>query len=146
MTIQNPQRGQPIDVNYIDSIVTQINELTKKVSNTSTVLSTVDNGVDGPKQSTMNNLRIFSKSISVISSTVTAGQEYTWYVDFNPNFIYRPVVTATVVNNTSSVVGNNIITVLKTISTNRVDGVLLFNRAGAINVSINVIAVGITTT
>lgn len=144
MKIPLPQRGQPIDVDYLYQIVNQINSLTNQVSSTSTVLSTVNNGIVGSKDSTTNNLRFFASTKNVKKGSVTASTNESWFIDFNPNFLYAPIVVATVVNNTGSTAGNNIIAVVKNVTTSRVDGNILFNTAGTIDVNINIIAIGTT--
>jgi hypothetical protein len=144
MKIPLPQRGQPIDIDYLYQIVSQINTLTNQISSTSTVLSAVDNGVNGIKESTTNNLRFYAFTKSVKKGNVTAGASESWFIDFNPSFIYIPIVTATPVNNSSSPAGNSLSVVIKNVSTSRVDGSIIFNQAGQADVNINVIAIGTT--
>lgn len=144
MTIPQPQRGQPIDVNYINAIVTEVNSISTKLSNNYTVLSNINNGVDGLKDQTINNIRFFAESKNVRQGTVILGEEMLWYVDFTPSFKYRPVVTATPVNKSTSTVGNNITVVIKEVSTSRVSGNMIFNKAGTVDVAINVLAIGMT--
>lgn len=144
MKIPLPQRGQPIDVDYIYQIINQLNTLTNQVSSTSTTLSSVDNGINGIKESTTSNLRLYSSTKNVKKGSVTASSNESWFVDFNPQFLYIPIVVATIVNNNASTAGNNIVSVIKNVTTSRVDGNIIFNTSGTIDVNINVIAVGTT--
>lgn len=144
MKIPVPQRGQPMDIDYLYQIVSQINSLTNQVAATSTVLSSVDNGRDGVKESTTNNLRFYATTKNVKKGSVTAGSSEAWFVDFNPNFLFIPIVVVTPVNNASSDIGNNVYAVIKSINTNRVDGNIIFNKAGTADVNINILAIGTT--
>ena len=145
MKIPLPQRGQPIDIDYLYQIVSQINTLTTKISSNSTVLSSIDNGINGVKQSTTNNLRFYASTKSVKKSQVTANTTEPWFIDFSPNFLYVPIVIATPVNNNStSTAGDRVSVVINKIATNRVDGKMIFNVAGNIDVNINIIAIGTT--
>lgn len=144
MKIPVPQRGQPIDIDYIYQIVSQLNSLTTQISSNSTVLSTVDNGI-ARKDSTTNNLRFFASTKSVKKTQVTANSTEPWFIDFSPNFLYIPIVIATPVNNnSSSTAGDNVITVINKITTSRVDGKMIFNTAGNVDVNVNIIAIGTT--
>ena len=71
-----------------------------------------------------------------------AGTSEPWFEDFSPDFLYVPVVTATPINNTLSTAGNNVIIVIKNITTSRVDGTILYNTSGTVDVSLSVIAIG----
>lgn len=144
MKIPIPQRGQPIDIDYIYQIVSQLNSLTTQISSNSTVLSAVDNGINGIKESTTNNLRFYAYRKSVKKGAVTAGASESWFIDFNPNFLYIPIVTATPVNNNSSPAGADCSVVISNISTSRVSGTVIFNKAGQADVDINIIAIGTT--
>lgn len=144
MQIPYPQRGQPIDVNYLYQIAKQVNTLTSQISNTSTVLSSVDNGEVGRKDSRTNNLHFFATTINIKKGSVTASTTEPWTVTFSPNFLYKPIVVATVVNKNNSTAGNNIIVSVKDVSTNTATGNILFNTAGSIDVNVNVIAIGTT--
>jgi hypothetical protein len=146
MKIPLPQRGQPLDVDYLYQIANQVNTLTNQVSNTSTALSTVDNGVPtiGRKDVTTNNLRVFAKTKSIRVGNISGGSSEPWFEDFSPEFLYAPIVTATPVNNTASSAGNDIIVVIKNITTGRVDGNILYKTSGTIDININIVAIGIS--
>lgn len=144
MKIPVPQRGQPIDIDYVYQIVSQLNSLTTQISSNSTVLSTVDNGI-ARKDSTTNNLRFFASTKSVKKTQVTAGSTESWFIDFSPNFLYIPIVIATPVNNSSSsTAGDKVSVVINKVSTNRVDGKMIFDTAGNVDVNVNIIAIGTT--
>lgn len=148
MKIPLPQRGQPIDIDYIYQIVSQLNAVSSAVSSNTTVLSRVDNGISGPKDNTTNNLRFVALTKNVKKASVTANFTDTFFFDFTPAFIQVPIVTVTVVNNNKSSAGNGVSAVITNVSTSRADGVVFYPTAtssGAqVDISVNIIAVGVT--
>jgi hypothetical protein len=142
MRIPLPERGQPLDVDYLYQMANQINSLTNQIASTSSTLSTIDNAINGRKDNTTNNLRFVAKTKSIKVGNVSAGVAEPWFIDFSPDFLYVPVATATPVNNTLSTAGNNVTIVIKSITTSRVDGTILYNSSGTVDLNINVIAIG----
>lgn len=143
MKIPLPERGQPIDLAYMYQIANSINDLSNQISANATT-SVVNNGIDLREDATTNNLRFYATTVTYEAGSVSAGASRDWSVDFSPSFLYVPVVTATVQNNTASTAGNNITLVIKNITTGKVDGNIRYNEAGSINISVNVIAVGLS--
>lgn len=144
MKIPLPERGQPIDLNYLYQIASSINDLSNQVS-TSNTTSRVDNGINPPEDVTSNKLRFYAITTRpIVVGNVNAGTSQNWSADFQPDFLFTPVVTATVQNNTASTAGNNVTLVIRNITTNKVEGNVLYNIGGSINISINVIAIGVS--
>jgi len=143
MKIPLPERGQPIDLAYMYQIANSINDLNNQISGT-IATSTVNNGIELREDLSTNNLKFYATTVTYEAGSVSAGTSRDWDVTFSPSFLYVPVVTATVQNNTSSTAGNNITLVIKNITTGRVDGNIRYNEAGSINISINVIAIGLS--
>ena len=73
MRIPLPERGTPLDVDYLYQIANQINAITNQISSNSTTLSTIDNGVTGRKDNTTNNLRFVAKRKNIKVGSVVAG-------------------------------------------------------------------------
>jgi hypothetical protein len=144
MRIPLPERGQPIDLNYLYQIANAVNDLNTRVATADTT-SIVDNGIQLPENVTTSNLRFYgTAAVNIAKPNVTAGTSDTWSVTFNSDFLYTPVVTATVRNNTSSTAGNNITLVIKNVTTGSVDGNIIYNERGSIDININVIAIGVS--
>lgn len=142
MRLPLPERGQPLDIDYLYQMATQINSLTNQITSTSTSLSTIDNGITGRVDNTTNNLRFVAKTKSIKVGSVSAGTSEAWFEDFAPDFLYVPIVVVTPVNNTLSTAGNNVTIVIKNVTTGRVDGNILYNTSGNVDLNINVIAIG----
>ena len=143
MKIPLPERGQPIDLAYLYQIANAINDLNNQIT-TSNTTSVINNGINLREDVSTNNLRFFATTKNIQVGNVSAGSSESWSADFSPDFLYVPVVTATVQNNTSSTAGDNITLVLKNITTSRVDGNVRYNAGGSIDININVIAIGVS--
>lgn len=143
MKLPLPERGQPLDLTYIYQMANAINDLNNQVVSNS-VTSVINNGINLREEARTGNLRFYATTTSIQAGSVSAGTSRAWSADFSPNFLYTPVVTATVQNNTSSTAGNNITLVIKSVTTGKVEGNLIYNAAGSIDITINVIAVGIS--
>jgi hypothetical protein len=143
MKIPLPERGQPVDLNYLYQIASSINDLNTRIASADTT-SVVDNGIQLPENITTSNLRFYANTTNIAKPNVSAGTSDTWSVTFNSDFLYTPIAVATIRNNTSSTAGNNIILVIKNITTGRVDGNIRYNAQGSIDININVIAIGVS--
>jgi hypothetical protein len=143
MKIPLPERGQPIDLNYLYQIASSINEISNAVS-TSNTTSVIDNGINPREDVTTNKIRFYATTKNIVVGNVNAGTSQNWTVDLTPDFLFTPVAVATVQNNTASTAGNNITLVIRNITTSRVEGNILYNAGGSIDVNINVIAMGVS--
>lgn len=143
MQLPLPERGQPLDVAYLYDIAKQVNQNTKDISSSGTT-SVIDNGINVPESILTNNIRIYATTEDIQTGSVTAGSSQEWSANFTSGFLYVPVVTATVKNNSGSEAGNNIFLSLKNIATGSVSGNLLYNSKGSIDITINIIAIGIS--
>jgi hypothetical protein len=143
MKIPLPERGQPIDLNYLSQIASSINDLSNAVS-TSNTTSVIDNKINPREDVTTNKLRFYATTKNIVVGSVNAGTSQTWSVDLTPDFLFTPVAVASVQNNTASTAGNNIILVINNVTTSRVEGTVRYNEGGSIDININVIAIGVS--
>lgn len=132
-----PEKGQPLDVNYLYEITNQINNLTNTIAVRSSTSSRINTNSE-----TTSNLRIFASTINLSTTSATAGETETFSFNY-PELKFIPVVTATVVNNSGSDPGKTATVVLNTITTSRTEGIVRFGTTGGISLSVNVIVVGI---
>lgn len=140
--LPTPDRGAPLDVDYIYAIADTVNQIVANLSTRSSTLSTVDNGTNKREVSTQS-LRIYAKTQQAKVGAVDAGKSEAWSINFNPPFKYPPVVTATIVNNNQSTAGNDVTVIIKNTTTGNVSGEILFHRSGTIDVSMNIVAIGV---
>ena len=132
-----PERGQPLDVNYIYDMVSQINSITNTIALRSTSTSKVNENSD-----TTSNLKFYAATKSLTTTNSSANTTESFFFNY-PEFKFAPVVTITVINNSGSTIGDNVITTLRNVGTSRCEGVVRFNTSGGLNLSISMIAVGI---
>jgi hypothetical protein len=139
--LATPNRLQPMDVDYIAQIVTQVNQLTTLVGDRSTSYSSINN-----TSVKTSETKIFATSVNVVaSSNKTDGDVVDVTISYPP-FRGLPVLTATIVSGTSSNIGDDATVVFKNISSQQATMRVRFNRGGSLNINVNVIAVGFSET
>lgn len=138
-----PERGQPLDVTYIYQIADALNDLSSQVSSATYNYTTVDTKVAGTQSIKTSDARVVGKYKEIANKkTTVAGDEINNFCNFDGDFKYPPVVTASVVNIDGTPAGNASI-VLNSITTSRVDFTVKFGISGTASVGVNIIAVGI---
>jgi hypothetical protein len=139
-----PQQGQPIDYQYIYQIVDALNGLSTKVTSKFSE-SKFDNGTI-KETHRLNDLAVVAGYVEVTNNTnVNAKTELPFTYNFNNNYKYPPVVTATPVLIKNTNAGRDSSVVINDVSTSRVTGYVSFNGAGTekASVGVNIIAIGI---
>ena len=138
-----PERGQPLDVTYIYSLVDAVNDLSTQISSATYNYTTIDTVTAGKQNTKTSETRIIGAYVPIYSdATVTAGNEKTFTYDLS-DFKYPPIVTATPVNIGQTPAGQNISVVLNTITTSRIEGAVRFGASGDLSLAVNLIIVGI---
>ena len=103
-----PERGQPLDVTYLYSLVEAVNDLSTQVSSATYNYTTVDTVSAGAQNVKTSETRIIGGYVEVANnSTVSAGNEKTFTYDFS-DFKYSPIVSATAVNIGQTPAGQNV--------------------------------------
>lgn len=135
--ISLPERGQPLDVNYIYEMVSQINSIENRIAIRNTSVSSINANTD-----TTSNLKFYAEQKALITSEAKANTTETITFTY-PRFKFTPVVTATVLNNTGSTSGDDVICTVRNLTTSSVAVVVRFNAAGKVDLFVNLIAIGI---
>lgn len=139
-----PQRGQPLDVSYISSIVTTVNQLLRQSSPTSsnntkivgTTTPRTEYAVPTPGAS------IYGETVNVTNAaTTTAGGEIPFKVNFS--FKYPPIVVATPWNKGGTEAGKNVSIYLTNVTTSEANLVAKFASNGVATIDVNVLVIGI---
>lgn len=139
--LATPSRGQPLDVDYVAQIATQVNTLTTLVGDNSTSYSSI-NGVSVKT----SEIKMFATSVNVTAATNSASGDFVDITLSYPTFKGAPVLTASVVSGTSSNIGDDATVVFKNISSQQAIMRVKYNYGGTLNVNVNVIAVGFAET
>jgi hypothetical protein len=141
-----PQRGQPIDLSYISTIASAVNELASAQTSSSRSYLTVDTRVAGTQSVRTSDARIIGGYALVTNkNTVKIGQEESFSYSFSggTTFQYPPIVTATAINIDGTPAGESVNIILRQVNNDRVDGVVRFNTDGVASVGIHLIAIGV---
>lgn len=141
--ISPPDRGQPLDVDYIKQIVDVCNDLAKNIATTSNSMMSIDTATSGKQTVKVSESRIVGGYKEVSSATVVNGEAQVEY-SFQTNFQYPPIVTATPILIQGADAGGAVSVTIKTIAQDKVTlGVRFSSSATNLSVGLNIIAVGI---
>ena len=139
-----PERGQPLDVTYIYQLADTLNALSTQVSSATYNYTTIDTTSAGKQSIKTSEARVVGGYVEVANnSTVSAGNEKTFAYDFDINFKYAPIVSATPINIAGTPAGQNVTVVVNKISQSRIEGVVRFNASGDLSLAVHLIAIGI---
>jgi hypothetical protein len=139
--LTTPNRGQPLDVDYIANIVGEVNKLTDIVGNTSTAYSNI-NDVNVKT----NNIKFFAKSINIVKASTASTGGFVDQDVIYPAFNGFPIVVATISNGasgTSGTLGDRATVVIRSITSTVAKVRVTFYSSGTLNVNLNVIAIGL---
>jgi hypothetical protein len=138
-----PNRGQPLDVNYIYQIAESVNTLSTQISPALNKYITIDTVSSGKQDVKSSDIRMIGGYVEVANnSTVSAGNEISFSINYS-GFKFTPIVTATPINIDGTAAGSDISVILKNITTSKTDGVVKFKSSGNVSIGVNVIALGI---
>ncbi len=139
--LATPNRGQPLDVDYISQIAGQVNQLTTLVGDRSSSFSSI-NDISVKTA----DIKIFAKTVNVFASTNKTDGDVVDYTISYPPFNGNPIVTATIVSGASSSIGDDSVVVLKNISTSGCTFRVTFNTGGNLDIFVNILAIGFPVT
>lgn len=137
-----PERGQPLDVAYLYTLAEAINSLSEEGSALAQGNNFYFKGQGAPS---LVSRKLYGAQVSAqyVEKEITNANEYIIPINFEPNFSSTPVVTATLVNPTSSSGINGIVTV-RNLNTSRCDiGFVKTSTEGSGKVGFNIIAIGL---
>lgn len=141
-----PDRGQPLDVTYIYQMANAINEVSNEISSATYNFTTITTR-DAKEQTVQtSSAKIIGAFVDIVSDdSVTANTTRPFYYTYDSDFAYPPIVVATVVNNGTSSVGDDVSVIIRSVTTSRIDGIVKFNTGGQVSTTVNLIAIGIPT-
>jgi len=139
-----PERGQPLDLTYINSLADAVNTLYNQVSVSTSNYASIDTTSQDKVNLKTSEIGLVAGRVEVYNNaTVTVAQEKDFSYNFTNNFKYAPIVTATPVNVGNTPAGKNVSVILKNVTTSRVEGVVRFGSAGDLSLWVNLIIVGV---
>lgn len=141
--INLPERGQPVDLSLLRTIINAINDIYREIS--PSVSKFVKIAVPGKADQDLrlSDAKMLAAYKDVVNSKSTnAGNEETVTIQIS-GFREPPIVTATPRNVGATAAGSNVSVTLKSVTATSIEIVVKFNAAGSATVGINVIAIGI---
>lgn len=145
--ISLPEKGQPLDIDYLSEIASSINEINQELGPKNAAAVSRIAGPDSSRTESIktSSVKIHAIQVPVASGKVSAGGIVTRTVEFSPNFLYPPIVTVTPIIRAYRDQSKNCIATIEGVNTAGVDIVFTFT-ANADNVSVDahIIAIGQT--
>lgn len=141
--INLPERGQPVDLSLLRTIINAINDIYKEISPSVSkfVKIAIPNKPDVDLRLSDAKMLAAYKEVAN-SKSVNAGNEETVTIQIS-GFREPPIVTATARNVAGTAAGSNVSVTLKSVTATSIEIVVKFNAAGSATVGLNVIAIGI---
>jgi hypothetical protein len=143
--LPTPDRGQPIDVPYLYTLATAVNDIADQIDASSERFTTVYTREAGKQDQRTSDTKIFASFLDLPQQLqVNQGDTRQFSFDISGlGFKYPPIATVTPVNTGTSVASNDVLAVISSVTNSSIDGIVRFNSAGNVDISINCIAVGI---
>ncbi len=136
-----PQRGQPLDVSYMYSLVETVNQLSEVVGDNQSMTKIIgSNGKSNTVATARSNILGITTNVAT-SKNVTAGMQEPFAINYN--FKYPPIVVATPWNTGDTDAGKSVSVVITKVSTTSASFLVRYDTAGVATVDINVLAIGI---
>lgn len=147
MAILNvPDRGTPVDTQTLYDIIEAINSISDSITKASYRVTTIESPGSGKKEVRTGDARIYGTYHILNINSVTAGQTVTFTKPLPGNFAYTPIVVATPVHQAGNAGAAPLVNVILTsVTTSNVGVKVTFQQAGAINIRINLLAIGVPT-
>ncbi len=136
-----PDRGQPIDVAYIEKMVRTLNGLTQSQSKYGYV--TIDTASAGPQNLVSSEIKTVAGLVNVSKDSASQNTQGFYYSIPGNSFKYTPVVTATPVAVTGFASGEGATVLITSVTTSRIEGVVNFNTSGTAAVVVNLLIMGV---
>jgi hypothetical protein len=141
--ISPPDRGQPLDVDYIRQLVEVCNSLATSIATTSNAVMTIDTATSGKQSVKTSESRIVGGYKEVTNANVVNGEVSVEY-PFQTNFQYPPVITATPIAIANADSGGAVSVMIKSVGQDKATFGVRFSGTGSnLSVGLNIIAVGI---
>ena len=144
-TIPLPQRGQPIDYNYLYTIINTINTITSNQNQQANTANVFTNGSFSTVSTSSLIVEAGYKEVIATPTNVSTTKSYQKTYNFKSNFKYAPVVTATPVVITDGTANHDALVVIDNVTSNAVTFTVKFPNTSTQKaaIAVNIIAIGI---
>jgi hypothetical protein len=140
-----PQQGQPLDLSYVASVATAVNELFESVNQRGSTSASIDDPTSSIRTSLKaSEVRVIGGYKEVLNNTsVSAGKTEKFRYEFPLSFKFVPIVSVTPINIGSTDPGKNVSVVLNTVTSGFVEGFVNFNLSGNVGIGVHIMAIGV---
>lgn len=142
--ISPPERGQPLDIDYLYEMAEAINDINNQIATTSNAESRIA-GSDSTRTDAVKTsaMKIYAVQVPVAAGKVSVGGITNAPVRFPSNFLYPPIITATPVVQNYKDESKNCIVTIENVTTAGADIILTFTKdANQVDVDVHIIAIG----
>jgi hypothetical protein len=141
--INLPERGQPVDLSLLRTIINAINEIYRQISPSVSKFVKISVVGKPDQELRLSDAKMLAAYKEIANTkTINPGNEETVTIDLS-GFSEPPIVTATPRNIGGTAAGSSVSVTLKSVTTTAIEVIVKFNVAGNATVGINVIAIGI---
>jgi hypothetical protein len=141
--INLPERGQPVDLSLLRTIINAINEIYRQISPSVSKFVKISVVGKPDQELRLSDAKMLAAYKEIANTkTINPGNEETVTIDLS-GFSEPPIVTATPRNIGGTAAGSSVSVTLKSVTTTAIEVIVKFNAAGNATVGINVIAIGI---
>jgi hypothetical protein len=142
-----PQRGQPLDMSYLYTIAKAINDLSDQgAAMAQSNNFVITDRLGSKKSSKIIGGQIYGDYVTIYAAGATnSSNERSQTINFKPAFASPPIVTATVVNTSTTSTGTDVSLVVQNVTSDSCTVVVKFGSSGLASVGVNIIAVGFPT-
>lgn len=139
-----PNRGQPLDANYIYEIARALNELSEEGSALAQGNNFFFLGKDAtPRSSKIYGAQVYASVKTLSSQNVNVSETYSITFDFQPGFAYPPVVQATIENTGETNTVADATINIQNVTTTSATAVVKFATGGSSSINVHLTAIGL---
>lgn len=143
MPVQIPGPGMPIDAKLLSNWATELNRISGTLSNSSKRSTVRSPGASGISRELMTSeLGFFGTYVDISKTNVAINSSDDFSVDIS-GFSLTPVAVATPVNQDSATQIPEVLVILTSVTSSRVNGKIIYKSSGTVNIRINVLVMGV---
>lgn len=143
-TLPLPDRGTPMDTQVLYDVINAINSISASITTATYRLTTINSPTVGPKEVLTGNARIYGTYWTYRNNSVASGFSVTVdNISLPANFAYAPVVVVTPVIQNAAAGAPQVNVALTNVTTSGVGLKVTFETGGAVDMRVNILAIGI---
>jgi hypothetical protein len=138
-----PNRGQPLDTNYIYQIAQALNDLSEEGSALAQGNNFFFLGDSTPRSSKIYGAQIYAAVKTLSAQNVSVSETYPLTFEFQPGFAYPPVAQVTIENSGDSNTVSDATINVQNVTTTSATAVVKFATGGSSSIKVHLTAIGL---